>query len=33
MAFSKDLREIVISEVILSVWAGFPKAGGGGGGH
>lgn len=27
MAFSKDLREIVISEDILGVWAGFPKAG------
>lgn len=29
MAFSKDLREMVISEVILGVWAGFPKAGAG----
>lgn len=27
MALSKDPREMVISEVILGGWAGFPKSG------
>lgn len=29
VAFSKDLREMVISEVILGIGAGFPKVGAG----